>query len=206
MNLKIYLSIIISILAFSCKNADSFTEPLPTQTKNLIKFPKSLHGEYLNPDSNSTLTIKDNVILINFTFDMKVPFDQQLFNSFKSQDSTNGNIYYKREGESLLIREIILTDTLFRLNYANLLRTSKGIYYLNKRSLDSTWEVFKIVLKHKNLTISKIIPVHPTDRFIKIAKTLKDTVKLFEISTEDRINQESSGPGKIQSETYIKLK
>jgi hypothetical protein len=48
--------------------------------------------------------------------------------------------------------------------------------------------------------------VHPTDRFVKIAKTLKDTVNLFEISTEDRINQDSNGPDKIQSETYIKLK
>jgi hypothetical protein len=206
MNIKIFLLILISLFVLSCKHADSFTEPLPTRTKNLTTFPQSLRGEYMNPDSKSTLSIRDNVILINFTFDTKVPYDQQLLTSFQAQDSTNRNIYYMREGDSLLIREIILTDTLFRLNHENLLRTSKGIYYLNKRSLNSTWEVFKIVLKHKNLTISKIIPVHPTDRFIKIAKTLKDTVKLFEISTEDRINQESNGPGKIQSETYIKLK
>jgi hypothetical protein len=111
-----------------------------------------------------------------------------------------------REGDSLLIREIILTDTLFRLNHTNILRASKGLYFLNKRSINSSWEVFKIKLKHNNLTISKIIPVHPTDRFVKIAKTLKDTVNLFEISTEDRINQDSNGPDKIQSETYIKLK
>ncbi|MHA8075772.1 hypothetical protein [Aquirufa sp. TARAVU-A1A] len=203
MNYNKILLLLISLAVLSCKHADSFTEPLPAQAKNLTKFPKSLQGEYINPTSKSTLTIRDNAILINFTFDMKVPFDQQLFSSFQAQDSTNSNIYYKREGDSLIIREIILTDTLFRLNHANILRASKGLYFLNKHNPTSTWEVFKIKLHHKNLTISKIIPVHPTDRFIKIAKTLKDTVKLFEISTEDRINQEASGPGKIQSETYI---
>lgn len=206
MNYKKNLILLISLSALSCKHVDSFTDPLPAHAKNLTKFPESLLGEYLNSDNKSILTINENTILINFTFDMKVPFDRQLFSSFQAQDSTNRNIYYKREGDSIIIRKIILTDTLFRLNHLNILRISKGLYFLNKHNPTSTWEVFKIKLHHKNLTISKMIPAHPTDRYIKIAKTLKDTVKLFEISTEDRINQEASGPGKIQSETYIKLR
>ena len=190
----------------SCRYADTFTASLPVGEKNLSIFPKNLLGDYLNQDGKSTITINENTIIINFTFDMKVTFDQELFSSFQAPDSTNRNFYYKREGDSLIIREIILTDTLFQLNHVNILRTSKGVYFLNKYNPTSTWDVFKIKLHHKNLTISKIIPVHPADRFIKIEKTLKDTVNLFEISTEDRINQEASGPGKIQSETYIKLR
>lgn len=201
-----YLVALLVLSIFGCNDKKSFNDLYPLQAKKLTKFPKSLQGEYLNPISKSNLLIGDKTIAINFNFDLKLPFDKQIFSSYNKEDSTAKENYIKREGDSLIIRKIMLTDTLFVLNQETILKTINGVYFLNKRTKNFKWDVYKLEFKHNNLLIRKIIPEHPADRFIKIAKTKKDTALLFSFSPADRFNNTSTKTDIIQAEVFSKIK
>ncbi len=198
---NIFLISFFVLSIFACDNKTSFSYPYPTEAKNIATFPKSLQGVYLNPKSKSIIRIRDKTIIINFNFDMKAPFDQHAFSSFHSQDES----YIKREGDSLIIRKIMLSDTLFYLNRETILKITNGVYYVNKLTKDSSWDVYKMEFQHNNLLVSKIIPEHPADRFIKLAKTKKDTALLFENSSENRLNNADAKPDIIQAEVFNKI-
>jgi hypothetical protein len=201
-----YLVAIIVLSALGCNQKKSFSDPYPIQANILTRFPKNLQGEYLNPISKSNLLIGDKTIAINFNFDLKLPFDQQIYSSYNKEDSTAKENYIKREGDSLIIRKIMFTDTLFVLNQETILKTINGVYFLNKRTKNFKWDVYKLEFKHNNLLIRKIIPEHPADRFIKISKTKKDTVLLFSFSPADRFNNTSTKTDIIQAEVFSKIK
>lgn len=186
----------------SCEHELTFKEPQPDHAINLSKFPNHLFGQYFNQKRKSGLIIGEKSIQINYYFDIKIPYDQNVFNTFNSLKEQN----IRRIGDSLIITGIQFTDTLFQLNSKNLLRKLNGHYYLNKRIEEDTWEVYTIQLDKENVNISKIIQLQPFEELLQISETPKDTVPLMEFPSSNKLLKKFNYIDFIQSETFTKQK
>lgn len=132
---------------FACEPPVTFNEPQPTDTDNLSKFPKRLQGQYLSLTDYSTLSISDKLIQRIYDFDYKVHPNQldstsRLLGDTIIDLTTNEKTVIKRDGDSL-ITHIHFIDTLFLMDYNNVVRKFKGYYFLNTRYDKTSWEVKK---------------------------------------------------------------
>ena len=148
--LKLISTFIILTSLYACVPPVTFNEPQPTDTDNLSKFPKRLQGEYLKLADNSTLSIGDKLIQRTYDYDFKIHINELDSAEQLSGDTiinliTKVKTLIKREGDSL-ITHIHYVDTLFQLDYDNVVRKFKGYYFLNKRYGKTSWEVKKIQL------------------------------------------------------------
>ena len=155
--LKFITTIIILTSLFACESPVTFNEPQPTDTDNLSKFPDRLQGQYLSLADNSALVIGDKLIQRIYDFDQKIHPSQLDSNSRISGDTiinlmTNTREVVKRDGDSL-VAHIHYIDTLFQMDYDNVVRKFKGYYFLNKRYDKESWEVKKIELSKGQLIV-----------------------------------------------------
>lgn len=199
------------ISLFACEPPVTFTEPQPTDTDNLSKFPKRLQGQYLSLADNSTLSIGDKLIQRIYDYDYKVNPNQLDSTSRLSGDTiidlkTNERTLIKRDGDSL-ITHIHYVDTLFQLNYDNVVRKFKGYYFLNTRYDKESWEVKKIQLARGQLVISSISTKEDVDNLKEITETATDTIPPYKFtSTKKQFKQFIRNDGFSDSETFIRQK
>ena len=159
-NLKFLFTAFILTSFFSCEPPVVFTEPQPTDIKNLADFPRRIHGKYLNQEENSIVTIREKLITKTYDYDYKFHLNQLdsnlslLVNTFNNS-KTNKKNNLIRDGDSL-IAHVSYIDTLFQIDSDNVVRKYKGYYFLNTRFGDSNWEVKKIHLTKNQLIIAKI--------------------------------------------------
>lgn len=184
--LKIISAFIILTSFFACIPPVTFTEPQPTGKDNLSKFPKRLQGEYLSLADNSTLSIGDKLIQRIYEFDHKIHQNQldsilRLSGETIIDLTTNERTFIKRDGDSLIahVRHI---DTLFQLDYDNVVRKFKGYYFLNSRYDKESWEVKKIKFSKGQLVIGNISTNLDIENLKEITETPQDTVAPYKFT------------------------
>ncbi|MBL0074337.1 MAG: hypothetical protein IPP34_22095 [Bacteroidetes bacterium] len=153
--LKQIFTFIILTSLLACEPPVTFNEPQPTDIDNLSKFPKRLQGQYLNLTDNSTLLVSDKLIQRIYDYDEKIHSSQLDSTSRLSGDTivdltTNEKTVTMRDGDSL-ITHVHCIDTLFQIDYDNVVRKFKGYYFLNTRYDKTSWEVKKFNCKEDNL-------------------------------------------------------
>jgi hypothetical protein len=196
---------------FACEPPVTFNEPQPTNTDNLSKFPKRLQGQYLSLADNSTLSIDDKLIQRIYDYDYKVHPNQLINTSRLSGDTiidleTNEKTIIRRDGDSL-ITHVHYIDTLFQMDYDNVVRKFKGYYFLNTRYDKTSWEVKKIQLAKGQLVISRISTKLDIDNLKEITETPTDTVPPYKFTaTKKQFKEFIKNNGFSDSEIFVRQK
>jgi len=208
---KIVTTFIILVSLFACEPTVTFNEPQPTGVSNLSKFPNRLQGQYLSLADNSQLSISDNLIQRVYDYDCKV-HQNQLDSTLKlSGDTvidlnTNEKTLVKRDGDSLIVH-IHYIDTLFQLNYDNVVRRFKGYYFLNTRCGKESWEVKKVQLTMGQLIIGSISTKLDLENLREITESPQDTVPPYKFTaTRRQFKKFVKKDGFRNSETFVKCK
>jgi hypothetical protein len=209
--LKLISTFIILTSLFACEPPVTFDEPQPTDTDNLTKFPNRLQGQYLSLADNSTLSISDKLIQRIYDYDYKVHPNQLDSSSRLVGDTiidlkTNEKTLIKRDGDSL-VTHIHYIDTLFQMNYDNVVRKFKGYYFLNTRYDKESWEVKKIQLSKGQLVISSISTKLDLENLKEITETPQDTIPPYKFTaTKRQFKKFVKADGFSDSETFIRQK
>lgn len=209
--LKFITTIIILISLFACEPPVTFNEPQPTDTNNLSKFPDRLQGKFISLADNSALVIGDKLIQRIYDFDEIIHPSQLDSNLRLSGDTiinltTNTREVVKREGDSL-VTHIHYVDTLFLMDYDNVVRKFKGYYFLNKRYEKESWEVKKIELLKGQLVVSSISTEQDIDNLKTITESTQDTVAPYKFATTKKQFKEFiKNDGFNDSETFVRQK
>ena len=184
---KVFCIVVFLMASLSgCEPPVTFTESQPVDTKNLIKFPKQLQGQYFNLDDNSILIIGETLIQKKYDFEEKVHINQ-LDNSSKILGDTiidletHEKIIYIRDGDSL-ITHIHYTDTLFKIDNKNVVRKWKGYYFLSTCYDESSWEVKKVQFSKGQLFLSNISSELEMENLKEMAEMPDDTIPPFKIA------------------------
>jgi hypothetical protein len=209
--LKFISTFIILTSLFACEPPVTFNEPQPTDTDNLSKFPKRLQGQYLSLSDNSTLSISDKLIQRTYDHDYKVHPNQldstsRLLGDTIIDLTTNEKTVIKRDGDSL-ITHIHFIDTLFQMDYDNVVRKFKCYYFLNTRYDKTSWEVKKIQLVKGQLVISSISTKEDIENLKEITETATDTIAPYKFTaTKKQFKQFIKNDGFSDSETFVRQK
>jgi hypothetical protein len=208
-----YLFILAALaLITSCGQPPvAFTEPQPADAKDLKQFPKRIQGHYVSADDSSSLIIDATSIQRIYDFNYKIN-PNQLDSHFVITDDTIINeetaekIPFVKDGDSLIIHEYGV-DTIFMINMDNVLRKSKGYYFLNIRTDEDKWTVRKMELKKGELKISQISRQHELDNLMEISETPEDTIppESFSINKK-QFNEFVKKGGFTDVEIFIKVK
>lgn len=189
----------------------TFTEPQPVDTDNLSKFPNRIKGHYLSLSDSSTLTISDYLIEKTYDFDYKIHPNQLDSSTRLSGDTllnleTNEKKLIKRDKDSLIIH-VHNVDTLFFMNYNNVVRKFKGYYFLNLHYDTTSWSVEKMQLTKGQLKISRISTEQDIENLKEITETTQDTVSNYNFTaTKRQFKKFVKNDGFSDSETFVKLK
>ena len=209
--LRIITTIFILTSLIYCEPSIVFTEPQPTRTDNISKFPRRLKGDYLSLSNNSTITIDDKLIKRTNNFDYKI-HPNQLDNTARISGDTLINIeakerkLIKRVGDSLLINTHEI-DPLFLMNPDNVVKKFKGYYFLNTRYDNSSWSVEKMQLSKGRLIISNISTKKEIKNLQEIAELAQDTITPYNFTTTKRqFRRFVKNDGFRDHEIFVKLK
>jgi hypothetical protein len=188
----------------------SFDEPQPAGESNLSKIPKRLHGNYLNLSDSSTLVIDDKIMKRNYNYNYLILKDE-LDSTFLISGDTLFNQYgekhvFRQYGDTLLV-QINTTDTLFNLNYDNVMRKFMGYYFINNRLGETSWEVTKINLSNGFLKMSYVASEESIKTLQSITEANHDTIAPESYSvTKKQFKEFIKSNGFDIEETYIRLK
>ena len=209
--LKLLFLFIILTSLFACEPPVTFIEPQPVDTDNLSKFPKRLQGQYVCLEDNSTLEISDKLIQRIYDYDYKVHPNQLDSTSRISGDTiidlnTNEKNRIQFDGDSL-INHVHYIDTLFQMDYDNVVRKFKGYYFLNKRYDMASWGVTKMQLTKGQLILSSISTKLDIENLKEITETPTDTVPPYTFAaTKKQFKIIIKNDGFSDSETFIRQK
>jgi hypothetical protein len=209
--LKQIFTFIILTSLFACEPPVTFNEPQPTDIDNLSKFPKRLQGQYISLVDNSTLSISDKLIQRIYDFDYKIYPNQldsiaQLSGDTIIDLRTNEKTVIKRDGDTL-INHVHYIDTLFQMNYDNVVRKFKGYYFLNTRYDKTSWEVKKIQLEKGQLVISGISTKEDIENLKEITETTTDTIPPYKFTaTKKQFKEFIKNDGFSDSESFFRQK
>ena len=210
--LRIISAIIILTSLVACEPPPvTFTEPQPVDTDNLSKFPRRLKGVYLSLSDSSILSINDKLIQRTYDFDYKIHPNQLDSTARLSGDTlinleTKERELIKRDGDSLKIH-IHSVDTLFQMDYDNVVRKFKGYYFLNTRYDKTRWKVEKMNLSKGQLILSSISTKEDIENLKEITETTQDTVTNYNFTaTKKEFKKFVKNDGFSDSETFVKLK
>jgi hypothetical protein len=209
--IKIITTIIILTSLVACAPPVTFNEPQPTNTDNLSEFPNRLHRHYLSSADSSALIIDAKTVQRIYDFDYKIHPSQIDSNSRLSGDTiinltTNTREIVKRDGDSL-VTHINDIDTLFQIDYDNVVRKFKGFYFLNKRHDKDSWEVKKIELSKGQLIVSSISSKEDIENLKAITESTQDTVAPYNFAaTKKQFKEFVKSKGFTDSEKFIRQK
>jgi len=194
-----------------CEPPVTFEEPQPTNTANLSKFPKRLHGKYLSLNDSSMLLIDSKLILRIYDYNDKVHTNQldsslQLSGDTLINLETNEKTKIERKGDTL-IHHIHYIDTLFYINIDNVVRKFKGYYFLNIRYGELGWSVKKMELVKGQLVVSIISAKEDIENLKEITESPTDTVPPFKFrATKKQFVEFIKNDGFSDSEIFVKQK
>jgi hypothetical protein len=210
--LRFITSVIVLTCFIACEPTVTFNEPQPADTDNLTKFPKRLQGQYVSLEDNSTLFVLENVIIRTYDYE-SILHPNQLgnINATLSGDTvidnpTNEKTAVTYIGDSIKL-PIHCVDTMFQLDYDNVVRKFKGYYFLNTRYDKANWEVKKVKLTKGQLVISSISNKLEIEKLIEITDSPNDTVPTYNFkATKKQFKVFIKNDGFIDSEIFVKQK
>lgn len=207
--LNIISTLIILTSLFACEPPVTFNEPQPTDTDNLSKFPDRLQGQYLSLADNSVLVIGDKLIQRIYDFEFKVHPNELDSAARLSGDTiidlrTNEKNLIKPDGDSL-INHVHYIDTLFQIDYDNVVRKFKGYYFINTRYDKTSWEVKKIQLLKGQLVVSRISTKQDIENLKEITETSTDTIPPYKFTaTKKQFKEFIKNDGFTDREIFVR--
>ncbi len=213
MKLLRFISTIVVLTCFiACEPTVTFNEPQPADTENLTKFPKRLQGEYLSLEDSSNLFILEKVIIRTY-YSESILHPTQLKNISATlsgdtviDNPTNEKTVITFIGDSIKL-PITCLDTIFQLDYDNVVRKFKGYYFLNTRYDKTNWEVKKVELTKGRLVISSISTKLEIENLKEITESPNDTVPPHNFKpTKKQFKEFIKSDGFNDSETFVKQK
>ncbi len=180
----IYFALLLSLGAcgldeFSEPPAVVFGEPQPAEVENLPEFPARLQGNYRGLAEGNLLEIRNKCIISTSSFEEKILLSELDSNLRLQADSLydlrSGEKYQVRMKGDTIIRNFSFPDTVFKLNYDNVLRKFKGHYFLNTRLEGENWDVKKLSPEKGRLLIGTIRSGEDIDALQSITETAADT-------------------------------
>lgn len=194
---------------FACEPPVTFNEPQPTNTDNLSNFPNRIQGVYVSLSDHSTLSISDKLIQRIYDYDYKVHPNQldsnsRIVGNTVIDQKTNERTLITRDGDSL-VTHVHYIDTLFQMNYDNVVRKFKGYYFINTRYDKDRWEVKKIQLTKGQLVISSISTKLDIENLKEITESPNDTVPPYNFkATKKQFKEFIKNAGFKDSETFVR--
>jgi len=182
-----FISLTILLLAFSsCIQELSFKEAQPTEKKNETKFKNKFRGEYLCIEDSSILIISKNKITQNWNIETKLTKTQ--IDTTSELEFKDGLVYIENNEVPLNIDYLGDTaiisykyeETIFNISDNQLLRYFKGIYFLNYKQFENSWNVK--TLSFNKAGILSINKIHVSEEEIKKIKDLTN----IEETTDDK--------------------
>lgn len=210
-SLKFFLILTLFVHLSSCEPPVTFTEPQPTNTKNLNKFPGRIQGNYLSLADNSNLVINRNSIQRVYDYNYKIHSNEIDSNTILVGDTvidpvTSEKTIIKRDGDSL-ITHVHYTDTLFLLGNDNILKKYKGYFFINLRYADGNWEVKKIKIHKGKLTISNISTEGDLENLKAITESPQDTIPPYTFTpTKKQFKKFVQQDGFSEEEVFVRQK
>ncbi len=207
--LKVLPVFIVLASLFACEPIVTFNEPQPADTDNLSKFPKRLEGQYRSLTDGSMLSVSDKLIQRIYDYDFKLHPNDLDSNSRLSGDTitdliTNEKFLIKREGDSL-IRHVHYIDTLFQMDYDNVVRKFKGYYFLNIRYGKDSWKVKKVQLMKGQLIIGTMSTEPDIDNLREITESFTDTIPPYKFApTKKQFSKFIKHDGFSDSEIFVR--
>lgn len=141
MKLNLLFLIVCGVLIVGCTPDLSFSSPQPEGEQDLAKFKRSFRGYYLCVSDSSVLTISKNSIVQNWYFEVEV-------DSIKGNKKVVDDIKVTSENNDLVIKGadsshvvVDYTKEIFSFKKDEILRYNEGIYYLNSKSGNGSWQV-----------------------------------------------------------------
>ncbi len=195
----------------SCEPPVTFTEPQPVGVKNLAKIPSRLQGEYVSLNDSSTLVITEKIIQRIYDVEETIHPSELDSNCIINGDTilnvaTKEKNLFTRVGDSLKTR-IHWVDTLFVLNYDNVLRKFKGYYFANIRFDEAKWEVKKLHMAKGELIFSSITSEADIKNLQEITESVQDTVPPYTFTTSKKqFKKFVKSDGFGDQERFIKIK
>jgi hypothetical protein len=194
---NIFQFILIFILLASCGQVDEvyvrFDSSQPSSKKPLSDFNKKIVGEYENlQNPRETLVITENQILkkriwkfsqnrheleLDSNAKLDINDDSQLTDFFENNNYTI-SIY----GDSLVL-ETTFVDTVFSISESEVLKKTKGSYFLNFQKGENKWEVMKLELKQDSIFVGAISPADTLLQFDFVVKT--ETIEIDSSTTTE---------------------
>jgi hypothetical protein len=209
--LRVLSTLVIVISLIACEPQVTFTEPQPADIDNLSKFPERLQGEYVSLKDSSTLQINHSMIRRMYDVEEKMHLSQLDSNTQLSGDTllyvdTQQKEAIRREGDSLVVH-IRYTDTIFQIDYDNVVRKYKGYYFLNKRYDKESWEVTKIEISKGQLVVSSISTEMDLKNLQSITESSQDTIAPYSVTAEKKQFKEFiKQDGFSDREVFVRLR
>ena len=209
--IKIISVFLILTNLFACSTSEppvTFSEPQPTETRNLSKFPNKLRGKYLSLNDNSLLIISDKLIQRVTTIDQIFRRSELDSNSRLSGDTiidlkTNSRIVLKRTGDTLHYHGQRI-DTLFQIGNTNILRKQNNNFFLSTQHDDESWIIQKINISDDQLLISNISLEMDKESLKVITKLTQDTIPPFKFSaTQKQFTNFINSGGFKETERFV---
>ncbi len=208
--LEIVIAIIILATLSSCEPPVTFTEPQPSNTRSLSKFPKRIMGNYKNLKDSSLVTINEKSIIQTYDFDLKQSLKNIDSNFVISGDTaidtkTNERTFVKIIGDSI-IQHFHIIDTIFSIEKQGVLKKFKGYYFINIPYDTNAWQVKKIQLLKGILMLSSIEKGYEIQQLQQITESESDTISYNFNITKRQFKTFIKNDGFINAEFYAKMK
>jgi hypothetical protein len=184
-NLRI-LQFALLLMAVSCGSGEFseppsvvFGEPQPDGIENEPGFPARLQGKFRSLSDGNALEINEKFIISITTADEKIRISEldsslRLYGDTVLDLKTGQKTKVLLQGDSIL-SSFSFTDTVFRLNYDNVLRKFRGHYFLNTRYEGEAWDVKKLSLEKGRLLVSSIREKEEIESLQAITESPADT-------------------------------
>lgn len=208
--LEIVIVIIIIFTLSSCEPPVTFTEPQPSSSKSLLKFPERLQGNYKNLSDSSLLSINEKSIVRIYDFDMKQSLKDLDSTVVISGDSaidtkTNEKTLIKIIGDSI-VAHFHVEDTIFSMDKNGILKKYKGYYFVNIPYDINAWQVKKIQLSKGILLLSRIEQAEEIEQLQQITESVSDTISYNFKITKRQFKTFIKNDGFTSTEFFVKMK
>lgn len=180
------LQFTLLLLTVSCGGSSEFEspsvvfgEPQPDGVDNQPAFPSRLQGKYRSISDGNVLEISEKIIVSTNTFESKVKISE-LDSNLRLNGDTVLDLKTGQKTKVLLLGDSIqssfsFSDTVFRMNYDNVLRKFRGHYFLNIRYEGEAWDVKKLSLEKGKLLVSSIREKEDIESLQAITESPADT-------------------------------
>jgi hypothetical protein len=168
---------LLALILIACEPPVAFDKPQPADVKALAGFPKNVQGNYLSIEDSSMVNVSSKMLIRSYFYTEKIHVSQldssqQLIGDSLFDPRTGKGSLALFEGDSI-VTQINESDTLFLIDYLNVLKKFKGYYFVNIFIIPDRWQVKKLEFSHGSLFISDL----NTKEDIEQLKTLTDNVQ-----------------------------